>query len=68
MLERRTKTKCMICKAVIQPDMFTCGEDACEMAALEGQVMLAPMILNQEVRVARLRFTASLPFPNLDFC
>ncbi len=69
MLGRRTAAQCMTCKTAIDPGMFTCGEEACELAALEGQAMLAPLIIEQEVRIARkIRFLRPLPVPNLEAC
>ncbi len=64
MPRRRKKATCLICKAVIEAGEFTCGEKICEMAALEGQAMLAPLIVEQEVRAARrVRFQPSLSLP-----
>ena len=69
MLGRRTAAQCMVCRTVIEPGRFTCGEEACELAALEGQAMLAPLIVEQEVQIARkIRFTRPLPDPNLELC
>ncbi len=66
---RKRQTVCTVCKQAIEPSEFTCGEDACELAALESQAMLAPLVADQEARIARkVCFEAPLPAPNLKLC
>ncbi len=57
----------MVCRQAVPAGEFTCGDEGCEMAALGGQAMLASLVVEQEIGVARrVRFRPSLPSPDSD--